>query len=59
MTHHRIHSNGEAQQSQILTIPLLPLCPVPPTFPVNPPETPSQTILQKNLNWLKLKEEET
>ena len=41
MTHHRIHSNGEAQQSQILTIPLLPLCLVPPTFPVNPPETPS------------------
>ena len=48
-THHRIHSDGEAQQSQILTIPLLPLCP-------DPPETPSQTILQKNLNWLKLKE---
>lgn len=60
VTHHRIHSNGEAQQSQMLTIPpLLPLCSLPPTFPVNPPDIPSQTVLQKNLNWLELKEKET
>lgn len=59
VTHHRIHSNREAQQSQMLTIPLLPLCSLPPTFPVNPPDIPSQTVLQKNLNWLELKEKET
>lgn len=39
--------------------PLLPLCSLPPTVPVNPPLIPSQTVLQKNLNWLKLKEKET